>query len=97
MHQTQRSYQDVETGHKFNLWMDNADNFHLIAGPQQSEGAPTEGTEINGFYISAHSGVTIKLNGKKQIKMDIGQFYHLKEGEQITHKKFTGFSKFTKI
>ncbi len=97
MHQTKRSYQDVETGRKFNLWMDNADNYHLIAGPTEKPEYCTEGTEVNGFYICAHTGVTIKINGKKIVKMDQGQFYNMKEGEVITHKKFTGFTKFTKI
>jgi hypothetical protein len=97
MHQTKRTYQDVETGRKFNLWMDNADNYHLIAGPPERPEDCNEGTAVNGFYISAHTRQTIKLNGKKLITLEMGQFYNLKAGEVITHKKYTGFSKFTKI
>ena len=97
MYQTKRHFEDVETGRKFNLWMDNADNYYLIAGPTERPEDCTEGTQVNGFYISAHTGVTIKLNGKKQILLDMGQFYNLKEGEIITHKKYTGFSRFTKV
>lgn len=47
--------------------------------------------------ICAHTGVTIKLNNKKTIKLDMGEFYNMKEGEVITHKKYIGFDKFIKV
>ncbi len=94
---TNRIYTDVETKHPFRLWMDNADNYYLIADKPKSEQSPAEGTQINGFYICAHTGITIKINSKKTVKLNTGEFYNMKEGEAITHKKFIGFQKFTKL
>ena len=97
LQKTQRQFKDVESGYYFQLYKDNTDNFHLINDKYQGEEAPTIGTEVNGFFICAHCGITIKLNGKKQVKLNTGEFYNTKEGEEITHKKYIGFSKFTKI
>jgi hypothetical protein len=92
---TQKVFTDVETGFKFRLYTSNdASNYHLIAEGQHEEIA--DGCEVNGFYISAHSDVTIRLNTKSEIKLTTNQFYNLKEGEAITHKKYLGFKKFTK-
>lgn len=94
---TKRSFTDVETGNKFDLYQDQSDNYHLIAPKPKESNQPNEGTEVNGFYICAHCGITLKINNTKVIKLDTGQFYNFKEGEAITHKKFVGFSKFTKV
>lgn len=95
MNPTQRTYTDAETGHNTRLYtsLDNS-KFHLIYEGQKDI---ADGTEVNGFYISAHTGAEIKLNTGKKIFIDRGNFYHLKEGEKVTHRKFIGFSKFIKI
>jgi hypothetical protein len=96
MQPTQRTYTDAETGLNTRLYTSlDGSKFHLIC-----EGQPdiiADGSEINGFYIAAHTGAEIKLNTGKKIFISCGSFYHLKEGEQVTHRKFVGFSKFTKL
>jgi len=93
---TQRTYTDVETGYNCRLHTSNdASKFHLIYEGQGEKIA--DGSEVNGFYISAHTGAEIKLNTGKKIFVDRGNFYNLKEGEKVTHRKFIGFKKFTKI
>ncbi len=89
MQPTQRTYTDVETGVNFRLFTSNdASKFHLI---NEEQG------EIKAFYISAHTGAEIKLNTGKLKFVDRGEFYSLKEGEKVTHRKFIGFTKFAKI
>lgn len=96
MQQTQRTFTNVETGYNCRLCTSqDASKYHLIYEGQPEQIA--DGSEVNGFYISAHTGTTIRLNTKKEIFIDRGEFYHLKEGEQVTHRKFIGFSKFTKL
>ena len=92
---TERTFSDVEDGEKFVLHTHaQTHDFYLISDGSEKH---AKGTEANGFYISAHSPVQIKINGKKVISLNTGQFYNLKEGEEITHKKFAGFKKFTKV
>lgn len=96
MQPTQRTFTDIETNYKCRLYTSaDASKYHLIYEGQPEKIA--DGSEVNGFYICAHSPVTIKTNKGKQIKLAINSFYHLKEGEKITHKKYVGFSRFTKI
>lgn len=98
MKATARTYTDTETGFICRLYTSNdSSKFHLIYEGNRAENAPTDGTEVNGFYIAAHTGATIKLNTGKKIFVDSGNFYHLKGGEQATHRKFVGFKTFTKI
>lgn len=93
---TQRTFTDVETGNNCRLYTSqDASKYHLIYEGQNDK--ISDGSEVNGFYISAHTGAEIKLNTKKTIFVDSGNFYHLKEGEKVTHRKFVGFSKFTKF
>ncbi len=95
MQQTQRTYTDTETGNVCRLYTSlDGSKYHLIYEGQPAQIA--DGTEVNGFYIAAHTGATIRLNNKKEILVNSGQFYHLKEGEKVTHRKFTGFEKFYK-
>jgi hypothetical protein len=96
MQSTQRTYTDTETGHNCRLYTSqDASKYHLIYEGQPDKIA--DGSEVNGFYICAHTDTTIKVNNKKQVQLPRGTFYHLKEGETVTHRKFIGFSKFTKI
>lgn len=96
MQQTQRTYTDAETGYKTRLYTSlDGSEFHLIYEGQHDKIA--DGSEVNGFYISAHTGAEIKLNTGKKIFIGSGNFYHLKQGEQVTARKFVGFSRFTKI
>ena len=68
---------------------------HLIYEGQHEKIA--DGCEVNGFYISAHTGAEIKLNTGKKIFVDRLEFYNCKEGEKVTHRKFIGFSRFSKL
>lgn len=96
MKATQRTFTDVETGHKCRLYTSaDASRYHLIYEGQHQQIA--DGSEVNGFYIAAQTGATIRLNTKKELYVSNGQFYHLKEGEQVTHRKFIGFTKFSRI
>ncbi len=94
---TKRKFEDVETNKVFCLYMHSETHeYKLIYNSSVNSNDLANGAEINGFYISAHSGAQIKINNKKTVSLTIGQFYNLKEGEQVTHRKFTGFKKFTK-
>lgn len=96
MKSTQRTYTDVETGYNTRLYTSlDGSKFHLIYEGQHDKIA--DGSEVNGFYISAHTGAEIKLNTGKKIFIGMGNFYNLKQGEKVTHRKFTGFNKFSKI
>lgn len=96
MIQTNRNFTDVETGDVFRLYTSKDNSvYHLIAENNTNKVAP--GTEVNGFYISAHTSQHIKIDGKKIVYLPIGSFYNMKQGEKITHKKYTGFNKFTKV
>jgi hypothetical protein len=97
MQKTQRTYTDAETGIMYALYKDSADRFRLILDTPQGPQAPTPGTEVNGFYLCAFTACTIKINKTKQVRLNMGQFYTLKEGEQVTHCKYIGFDKFTKV
>ena len=93
---TQRTYTDIETGYNTRLYTSlDGSKYHLIYEGQHDVIA--DGSEVNGFYISAHTGAEIKLNTGKKIKLNMGNFYHLKEGEKVTHRKFTGFNRFSKL
>lgn len=98
MEATARTYTDTETGLICRLHTSNdSSKYHLIYEGNKGENDPTDGTEVNGFYIAAHTGATIKLNTGKKIFVNSGEFYHLKEGEKATHRKFIGFKTFTRI
>lgn len=94
---TNRTYTNTETGYTCRLYTSqDASRFHLIYENNPPE-APADGSEVNGYYLAAHTGAEIKLNTGKTVKVGSGEFYNLKEGEQAISRKFTGFSKFTKI
>ncbi len=96
MNPSNRIYTDVENGQRCRLYTSNdASKYHLIYEGQPEQIA--DGCEVNGFYIAAHTGAMIKTNKGKQIYVNMGQFYNLKEGEQVTHRKFTVMDKFVKI
>ena len=95
---TQRTFTDTETKDVFRLYAnEDFSKYKLISDPTKKPMEMAGGTEVNGFYISAHTGVTIKLNSVKTVKIGMGEFYNLKEGEVITHRKYTGFKRFTKV
>jgi len=88
-HPTKRVYIDVETKESFNLCQHHkTQEFKLISN---------ENTIVNSCYLCACTPSTIKLNTGKIINLDNGEFYNLKEKEVVTHRKFCGFTKFTKI
>lgn len=94
---TKRTYTDVETGYNCRLFTSqDASKYHLIYEANGPE-APADGSEVNGFYIAAHTGATIKTNLGKQIFVNSGQFYCYKAGEQVIARKFVGFNRFTKV
>jgi len=97
MKKTKRTFENVETNKVFQLYFDpQSGNHSLIFEGSNDPEAPAKGTEVNGFYILAHTGGEIKLNTKKIVKLSSGQFYNLKEGEEVTHVKYTGFKRFRK-
>jgi hypothetical protein len=88
---TKRTFINVETQKRFSLYQDEeTKNFELIFDtPTDDPMEHAPGTTINGFYIAAHDDAEIKLNKKKIVKVPRGTFYNLKEGEKITHRRFT--------
>ena len=98
---TNRTFRDTETGEEFTLYMHSETHEYALIKDEKSKGLNPEecclGTRINGWYLSAHSGVTIKINNKKIVKIAMGEFYNLKEDEIITHKKYNGFKRFSKV
>ena len=95
---TNRIFKDIQNDYPFRLHYD-VDNgeYALITDKPLKSSDHAEGTTVNGWYLAAHSGVQIKINGKKVIKLFAGSFYNLKEGEKVTHKKYTGFKRFSKV
>jgi hypothetical protein len=95
MESTSRTFKDVENGHICRLYTSKDRSvYHLIYEGQDEIIA--DGSEVNGFYLLAHTGGIIRLNNKKELKLNAGQFYSLKESERVTHVKYVGFSRFTK-
>lgn len=93
---TNRTFTEVGTNFNYRLYTSKESSvYHLIAEGQHEQIA--DGCEVNGFYLLAHTAGTIKINGKTQIKLNMGQFYNLKEGEKVTHVKYLGFDKFKKL
>ena len=96
MQATKRTFTCAETNNICRLYTSNENSrYHLIYEGQHEKIA--DGSEVNGFYLLAHTGGTLKINNKKQVDLNMGQFYHLKEGETVTHIKYCGFNKFTKL
>ena len=87
--QSQRSYSNKETGQIFTLYTDSDKHTHHLIDSKGNEAKP--------FYVCAFDSVQIKINNSKIISLSMGEFYHLKEGEKATHKKYAGFKKFSKI
>lgn len=92
--QTKRSYTNVETGELYDLWHDSNTDVYKLISPGSNNLA--KGTEANGWYLSTSFDVIIKIDRTKEIELKIGQFYNLKEGEKVTHKKYLGFKRFSK-
>ena len=86
---TQRTFTDVETGHTVRLYTSHdASQWHLIN--EQT------GQEIKPYYLTTIGG-EIRLNTGRTITVPCNQFYHLKDGEMVTHTKIEGQKKFRKI
>lgn len=88
MRPTQRLYTDINTSINYRLYTDDKQNYRLI---NLSKPEPTN------FYLCAHTGATIKTSSGKEVQLDMGTFYSLKSGEKVTHIKYTGFKRFTKL
>lgn len=95
---TKRQFKDIEADSEWwSLYRhENTGEFALF-WDNDDESVYAKGSSVNGFYICAHTSVSIKINNKKTINLDTNSFYNLKDGETITHKKYIGFKKFTKI
>ena len=98
---TQRTFRDCETQEEFRLYMHDTKHCYKLIKDVSSKNLAA-GTEVNGFYIAAHTSLDLKLNTKKIVHIDRGEFYNLKQNEdgvieQPTHIKYCGFEKFTKI
>lgn len=90
-----RVYRDIETNEIFTLYVNsNTHTYKLI-----SEGSEkfAKGTEVNGWYLSAFHPMTIRLNTKKEVNLSGGEFYNLKEGEEVKSRRFLGYDKFEKV
>jgi len=97
---TQRSFTNVETNRKFTLYQSYVTGKYKLIYDTSDKNNPMDmanGTEVNGFFICAHTDCHIKINNNKVVYIPQGSFYHTKEGEEITHKKYTGAKIFSKI
>lgn len=93
MVRTNRSFNDVEDKEVFVLHTKNNSEYSLISDGSDKY---AKGTTVNGWYLCANCGISIKINNIKIVKLKQGEFYNLKENEIITHKKNIGSIKFTK-
>lgn len=97
MNATNRIFSDVETGEKFRLHVHpETHDFALISDGSEKL---AKGCEVNGFFICSHCHIEIKLsteNKPKIVSLNTTQFYNVKFGEKITHKKYAGFKRFIK-
>jgi hypothetical protein len=88
LRQTGRTYADSETGRVFELW----------EHPETHDFSLWRGDEcVNGFYAAAHAGAEIKLNTGRVVRLSLGEFYNLNEGESVKSRKFDGMKRFNKI
>ena len=95
---TQRKYTDHETKRVFTLYTHpSTHNYELIYDNPKNDLDLAKGTGVGGFYLCPFDSVSIKLNTGKVVNLGYGEFYTLKENEQVTHKKYAGFAKFRKI
>ena len=83
MTQTQRTFTDIETGCNYRLYTSqDASKYHLL-----SEGQPeiiADNCEVNGFYLAAHTGITIRIvNTKEKCKKELDLFEYEFENKQI--------------
>lgn len=96
MQETNRIFTDVETNLVCRLYTScDASKYHLIF-----EGQPdiiADGCEVNGFYVAPFAPVHIKVNNSRELYLEAGQFYNLKEGERVTHRKFITAKRYSKI
>jgi transcription-repair coupling factor (superfamily II helicase) len=82
---TNRTYTNAETGEECKLYTSaDESRLHLIGK-----------TEIVRYYAT-QIDLTIKLNTKRIINLQRGEYYELKEGEQVTHVKYS-IGKFRKL
>lgn len=85
---TQRICTDVETGKQYRMYAHyGTHGIKLIAD---------DNTEAQNYYLS-HVGQTIRINGKREVKLSSMDFYSMKEGEKATHTKFPYESRFRKV
>ena len=91
MDKTQRTYTNIETNELYSLYRNpNTDQIALV---KQDNGEILR----EPFYACGFDSLTIRLNTKKEINLNSGSFYQLKEDEKVTHRKFAGFNKFSKV
>ena len=90
---TNRSFTNIETGKKFRLYMDENREFALIYESNKNNMDMANGTSVNGWYLSAHTSIDVKINNSKIVKIPNGSFYNLKEGETVTHSRYSGMQK----
>lgn len=86
----ERTYQHVFSGDKFRLYeSDKTGKTKLIN--------ESTGEEPEAFYACALIGVTLRLKDKQEIYLKAGQFLPINTNNPITHKKYIGFKRFSKI
>lgn len=55
-----------------------------------------EGEQIRGYFYNTWTDTTIKTT-KRTVFLKIGQFVHLEKGEKLTHQKYFGKTRFSKL
>ena len=95
---TQRKYTDHDTKRVYTLYTHpSTHNYELIYDNPKNDLDFAKGTSVGGFFLCPFDSVSIKLNTGKIVNLGHGEFYKLKENEQVTHKKYAGFAKFRKV
>ena len=85
---TQRQFKEVNTGVLYYLHCDQYTNKTHLEND--------EGEQINAYFYNARTTTTVKTN-KRTVSLNVGQFLHIEPGETLTHQKYLGRTKFSKI
>jgi hypothetical protein len=86
---SQRTYSNYNTGERFEMFVDSDTHKHVLINP-------INGERINAFVLCAFSAIDYKTAKGKIIGLSIGEFLPNPNNE-ITHKRFLGFSRFVKL
>ena len=85
---TQRQFNEVTTGKPYYLHCDPYTNKTHLEND--------EGEQIKAYFYNAWTTTTVKTN-ERTVSLNVGQFLQLEPGETLTHQKYLGRTKFSKI